>query len=187
MDILATDGIGQSELDPGRHRRLTVVRAAVASVFLMAALNGPARCETVLLDWADLSGWSQDDHAQALSVYLETCRDLKDGDWPVTCKLAEKASDARLFFETAFRPVLITDGAPPLFTGYYEPELLGSRRPSDRFSVPLHRRPKDAPAGERWLSREELSKSGILENRGLELSDRQIFSESSGLRADRAL
>jgi membrane-bound lytic murein transglycosylase A len=55
---------------------------------------------------------------------------------------------ARQFFETRFRPWLATNvaGAQPdpfgLFTGYYEPELAGSRRRSPG-AVPLHARPAD--------------------------------------------
>jgi membrane-bound lytic murein transglycosylase A len=136
----------------------------------MAALAGPAQCKAKLLDWADLNGWEQDDHAEALEVYLETCRDLRRGDWPATCELARMVTDPRLFFETLFRPVMITDGEEPLFTGYYEPELVGSRRRSERFHVPLYRLPDDMPSGVPWLSREELETSGILEGRGLELA-----------------
>ncbi|MBP0500661.1 MltA domain-containing protein, partial [Mycobacterium tuberculosis] len=31
----------------------------------------------------------------------------------------------------------------PFLTGYFEPELPGSRRPTPRFRVPLYRRPAD--------------------------------------------
>ena len=34
-------------------------------------------------------------------------------------------------------------GAEGLFTGYYEPELAGSRQRSDEYGVPLYRRPAD--------------------------------------------
>ncbi len=144
-------------------------RACLASVFLMSTFASLADAEAKLLDWSDLNGWANDDHSKALTVFQETCRDLRDGDWPVICKLAAEASDARLFFETTFRPVLVTDGEEPLFTGYYEPELFGSRIRSARFNVPLRRLPDDAPREGRWLSRAELSASGVLENRGLEL------------------
>ena len=137
---------------------------AVVVSFLAHSANAEAR----LLDFADLHDWERDDHAEALAVFRETCGDLKDGDWPAICALSEKQADARTFFETFFRPVLITDGDDPLFTGYYEPELLGARAKSDRFHVPLYRRPDDAPQG-RWLTREELETSGVLSNRGLEL------------------
>lgn len=145
------------------------VRHRLAIVAAITAFGGPMNAETTLLNWADLSGWAQDDHAAALAVFQETCRDLDEGDWPVICALSDVAKDPRLFFETVFRPVLMTDGETPLFTGYYEPELAGSRRRSDQFSVPLYRLPDDIPDDGPWLSREQLLESGILENRGLEL------------------
>lgn len=52
---------------------------------------------------------------------------------------------ARAFFANNFRVFAIADRGKRdgLFTGYYEPELRGSRTPSDRFSVPIYRRPDD--------------------------------------------
>ena len=133
------------------------------------AMAGAAQSETRLLDWADLHGWSEDNHAEALTVFLETCGLLDEGDWPAVCAFAHKEGNPRTFFETFFRPVLITDGEEALFTGYYEPELMGSRKQSDRFQVPLYRRPDDVPNGIPWLTRKELETSGILEDRGLEI------------------
>jgi len=51
---------------------------------------------------------------------------------------------ARAFFEAHFTPhrVIPRDGAPFL-TGYFEPELEGSRTRTDRFGVPLLARPAD--------------------------------------------
>lgn len=143
-------------------------RLRLAAVVAASMISTSAGAEVRLLDWADLNGWDRDDHAEALVAFRETCRDLKDGDWPTLCALSSKG-DARTFFETFFRPVLITDGEEPLFTGYYEPELLGSRFRSDRFRIPLYRVPDDAPEVGPYLTREEIQSSGALENRGLEL------------------
>lgn len=145
------------------------MRRHVAAIAAMTALSLPVHADAQLLDWADLSGWASDNHAEALVVFQETCRDLKDGDWPTICKLSNEARDARTFFETMFRPVLITDDAEPLFTGYYEPELPGSRFKNETYNVPLYRLPDDIPDNGPWLSREQLLTSGILEDRGLEL------------------
>ena len=128
-----------------------------------------ASAEVRLMDFADLHDWQRDDHTAALTAFRETCIDLDDGDWPTICALADSQSDARTFFETFFRPVMITDGEEPLFTGYFEPELLGSRVQTAQFNVPLYRRPDNAPSEGPWLSREEIETSGVLENRGLEL------------------
>ena len=93
---------------------------ALIAATLMA---GPAKPEARLLDWADLHGWASDDHAEALVAFNETCGDLTEGDWPAICAYARDEGDPRTFFETFFRPVLLTDDEEPLFTGYYEPEL----------------------------------------------------------------
>ncbi len=146
-------------------RRVAGFAAALVASFVASGAQAEAR----LLDWADLHDWERDNHAEALSVFRETCGDLKDGDWPAICALAAKEGNARTFFETFFRPIMITDGDDPLFTGYYEPELLGSRTRSPRFDIPLYRRPKDAPQGRPWLTREQLETTGVLEDRGLEL------------------
>jgi membrane-bound lytic murein transglycosylase A len=53
---------------------------------------------------------------------------------------------ARRFFETAFTPYRVTDeggGAEGLITGYYEPLLRGSRRPSARYRYPVYAVPDD--------------------------------------------
>lgn len=141
-----------------------------AAIALMSALlSGPASSDVQLLDWADLHGWDSDDHATALEVFQNTCGDLKGGDWPALCALSEKQGNPKTYFETFFRPVLITDENEPLFTGYYEPELTGSRRKSSRFRFPLYRRPAEAPIGEPWLTREEIETSDALNGQGLEI------------------
>ncbi|NND42768.1 MAG: murein transglycosylase [Silicimonas sp.] len=139
------------------------------SGFAAMIFSGSVAAETSLLDWSELHGWSDDDHTSARAVFLETCGDLSAGDWPAVCALAAKKGDPRLFFETLFRPVLISDGEETLFTGYFEPEVDGSRSASARFRYPLYQRPADAPGGEPWLSREEIETTGVLENRGLEI------------------
>ncbi len=78
-------------------------------------------------------------------------------------------TDARTFFEALFRPILITDGSAALFTGYYEPELVGSLEETERFSVPLYRRPPEAPETGEWFSRKEIEDKSVLKGRGLEI------------------
>ena len=123
------------------------------------------------LGFGDLPGWAGDDHAAALQAFLTTC-DLLDGeDWAETARLAREADPerARAFFEARFRPVRIEDGSPPLFTGYYEPEVEGTLESSGRFPVPLYRLPPEAPSGRPWLARAEIE-DGALAGRGLEIA-----------------
>ncbi|PRX37162.1 membrane-bound lytic murein transglycosylase A [Meinhardsimonia xiamenensis] len=146
--------------------------AVVAAGLAMSAAPSAGEVRHTVLTFADLEGWSADDHAEALSVFLETCPDLDGPDWPALCALATqtKPEAARSFFELFFRPVLIEDGAAPLFTGYFEPELNGSPVPTARYRYPLYRLPpelRDNPGP--WLTRAEIE-SGALEGRGLEIA-----------------
>lgn len=148
-------------------RRLgAVIGLAVALV--TAATVATAQTQRVL-DWSDLDGWARDDHAAARAVFLTTCSSLPDA-WDAACAAAAEPGDARGFFERHFRPVLISDGAPALFTGYYEPELSGSRTRTDRFRFPIHRKPPEVSGSRRWLTRGEIERSRVLQGRGLEIA-----------------
>lgn len=148
-------------------RRVAAVAALVAT--LGSAVDAEPR--HTLLAWDELSGWADDDHAAALSVFLETCGDMAPAEWGPVCAYADhNRNDPRAFFELFFRPVLIEDGTPGLFTGYYEPELQGSRVRTGSFRFPLYRRPPEVRSGERWYSRAEIENGGYLEGRGLEIA-----------------
>ena len=145
-----------------------MIRAAC----MAAALAGSAMAETTVthLEFSDLAGWGEDDHAAALTVFAETCIDLRDPLWAPLCALAQETPDARAFFETLFRPVLIEDGAPMLFTGYFEPELRGARQQGGAYQYPLYRLPEEITQGTPWLTRREIEESEALANRGLEIA-----------------
>lgn len=74
-------------------------------------------------------------------------------DWEDVCRkmaaLPQKTADIRAFFEAGFTPVSVTDetqnegAGEGLFTGYYEPEMTGSRAPRGSTSVPLLEKPAD--------------------------------------------
>jgi membrane-bound lytic murein transglycosylase A len=148
--------------------------AALASLSL--TFTPPVLTEAVaetsaqLLDFADLDGWDADDHAAALSVFRNTCGDLDETDWQGLCAIAATAPDARTFFELFFRPVLIGGDQTALFTGYFEPELDGSRTRTSRFRYPVYRVPPELGEGQQWLSRAEIETTGVLEGRGLEIA-----------------
>ncbi len=154
------------------------MRAALAALglgLLAMAGAGPGAAEPTrrILPFEALQGWAQDDHAAALSAFLETCDLPRGSDWPALCGLARQAArqgGARAFFELLFRPVLIGGEAPALFTGYFEPELDGARRPSGRFRVPLYRRPPELAGAGPWFTRAEIERRRLLEGRGLEIA-----------------
>lgn len=65
-------------------------------------------------------------------------------DWQAACTAAATATDAGAFFAAEFTAVAV--GAKPgagFTTGYFEPEIAGSRTPAPGFAVPLYRRPPD--------------------------------------------
>lgn len=97
-------------------------------------------------------GFAEADLAPALAAFRRSCPALvrrvdasgltQTGDWAAICAAAATASDARAFFTTALVPVTVGDGQG-LNTGYFEPELAGSRDRGPGFAVPFYRRPPD--------------------------------------------
>jgi len=123
-----------------------------------------------VLQFSELDGWAEDDHSAALSAFLETCDLFDSPDWRAVCALAKTQSpdQARRFFELLFRPVLIENGNEPPFTGYFEPELNGSRTKSAHYKYPLYRQPPES-RGKKWKSRRDILTSGVMDGRGLEI------------------
>jgi membrane-bound lytic murein transglycosylase A len=103
------------------------------------------------VDWAQIDGWQQENPAAALEVFRKSCQALVNRErWQRVCAaalLVETTDEAaRQYFENNFQPhqVRNADGSlDGLITGYYGPELLGSRTPSERFKYPLYTQPDD--------------------------------------------
>ena len=113
--------------------------------------------------FSDLPGWRDDTVLQALPALRASCGVLDDkpadapvgpgaiagtaGDWRAACRaLAGKSEGAlRLAIETWLVPFAVAGphGSDGLFTGYYEPELRGSRKRTAAYTVPLYRQPPD--------------------------------------------
>jgi membrane-bound lytic murein transglycosylase A len=112
--------------------------------------------------WADIAGWSEDDHLQAYKAFRISCKPISAQRQPPSdpkalsislrdpCSAA-KASDisdgakAKAFFEQHFLPLRISRlGEDAGFvTGYYEPIIDGSRTQTDVYTVPVYRRPSN--------------------------------------------
>jgi membrane-bound lytic murein transglycosylase A len=105
--------------------------------------------------FSEIAGWTEDLHEEALAAFRagapviaatppKTRRLGIDG---VALQRAARASldvadaDARRFFESCFVPHRVE--ASGFVTGYYEPEVVASRVPTERFHVPLYSRPGD--------------------------------------------
>jgi membrane-bound lytic murein transglycosylase A len=122
--------------------------------------------------WADIAGWSEDDHLQAYKAFRASCKpiaaqqppnsDQKAGDPkagdpkalgtslrdPCRAARAQDISDgakAKAFFEDNFLPLRISrlGEADGFVTGYYEPVIDGSRTQTDVYNVPVYRRPSN--------------------------------------------
>lgn len=148
------------------------MRAALGICLVALAMTGAGKAPAQMLDFEALEGWQNDNHRAALVSFLETCDALTDADWQPICRLAADASGsdaaAKAFFELFFKPVIIGD-PPALFTGYYEPELLGSPTRSPRFAYPIYRRPPELQDGQVFHDRAAIE-AGVLRGRGLELA-----------------
>ena len=116
--------------------------------------------------FGDIAGWESDGHAKAFAAFRVSCAKIvRRADVRAKKKKSTKSrysalapicraalsmddkvsnNEARLFFERHFTPVRYADDGPPgLVTGYYEPELPGSRTRSERFNVPVYKVPED--------------------------------------------
>lgn len=127
------------------------------------------------LRFEDLPGWAGDDLDAARAVFLKSVDRahrpgrMTHGQW---ARLVEdmRAGPARAAFERAFRPVEISTGAAPLFTGYYEPELKVSDVKRGPFVHPIYRLPPERVGrSEPWLTRAEID-AGALDGRRLEIA-----------------
>jgi membrane-bound lytic murein transglycosylase A len=105
------------------------------------------------VSFADIEGWQDDDQAAAFQALLKSCGKIKrDNTQAEACAAARDLAArgqvsrdaARTFFETHYTSNRIV-GAPSkgLVTGYYEPEIEGSRVKSDKFAVAAYARPDD--------------------------------------------
>lgn len=106
----------------------------------------------VPVQWTDLTGWAEDDLRPAWQAFLQSCTALKkQATWQGVCTAAalvqaDNAATIRHFFEQHLAPyqVINNDGSKNgLVTGYYEPLLHGSRKPSARYRYPLYAAPDE--------------------------------------------
>jgi membrane-bound lytic murein transglycosylase A len=115
-----------------------------------------AQVKYVAARWTDLPGWDTDPVGQAWPAVLSSCRVHTRTDWEDVCTAAAQLaapsdSEIRAFFVSHFQPLrIIRTGPKPLaaqttglLTGYYEPQLRGSRVPRAGFDTPLYSAPDD--------------------------------------------
>ncbi|MEM1051230.1 MAG: murein transglycosylase A [Pseudomonadota bacterium] len=118
-----------------------------------AALTGVVRGPSV-----GALGIGQGDAGTALAGFIESCpqllrRDDNSGlsynaDWRPACEAAVSwpIRDAPQFFQTHFETARIGDGSA-FATGYFEPEIAGSRRRRSGYEIPVYAKPDDLVRG----------------------------------------
>jgi len=118
----------------------------------LAAVPPPAIATLKATDWSALTGWTDDDILPVWDAFLRSCTVLMSRPlWQETCTHAISIQQPdgvtlRQFFENRFVPhqVLNSDGGSDgLITGYYEPLLKGSSKPSGRYRYPLYVTPDE--------------------------------------------
>ena len=105
------------------------------------------------MPFSDLPGWRDADLAPALAAFRRSCAVIAEkppaeriadyagaaADWQTVC--AVTTDDARIYFEKNFTPYALSGQG--LFTGYYEPEIRGSRKRQGAFQTPVYGLPSD--------------------------------------------
>lgn len=124
--------------------------------------------------WEALPGWSQDKLHEAWPALLASCERPARG-WALACRsaLAEApvqgpADEARVraWLQGWLQPYRVeargtAPGGDPglgLITGYFEPLLVGQRKPDARHNVALHRPPAGLGQRKPWYSRSEMAR-----------------------------
>jgi membrane-bound lytic murein transglycosylase A len=99
------------------------------------------------ISFAEIKGWAGDDHAAALRAFIKSAHadpELRYGDAAILLGDGVSREAARRFFEDLYTPYVVENPREGgLVTGYYEPEVNGSRERGGKFQVPVYRRPDD--------------------------------------------
>lgn len=112
----------------------------------------PAASPMQAARWEDLPGWDEDDPTPAFTAFLASCLTLhKQALWQPVCLAAQMADasspqSVRAWFKGQFQPWVMVnaDGSRTgMITGYYEPVLQGSRKPSRQNPYPVYGAPDD--------------------------------------------
>ncbi len=159
-------------------------------LFTNLTIKGKGDLKLKQVGFENLPNWQKDQQKKAVNSFVNSCNQFakmsanKDvggaignvlvSDFEDVCVIAKvirKMGDAqaRNFFENWFVPFEVSNqrgDSQGLFTGYYVPELRGSRTKTDICKYPVYAKPKNP--SDLNLTREEIE-NGALANRNLEL------------------
>ncbi len=145
--------------------------------------SGIPRAELEPVSFTALPGWPEPRLAEAVPAFRRSCAILLErpddqplgppqagriADWRPICAeldtVGEQAGALQAFLERSFIPYVVHDRGEPhgLFTGYFEAELRGARRPDATHNVPIYRRPADLLTVELGEFREDLAGENIV-------------------------
>ena len=98
------------------------------------------------LTFADLPGWSREDHLAALRAFQTGCGVARDPGLRAACLRARSVTildetGARGFWEAEFIPSRVGDGG--LLTGYFAPDYEASDHRSPPFTAAVRSKPAD--------------------------------------------
>jgi membrane-bound lytic murein transglycosylase A len=167
------------------HRSLLLLTGAAAAtigllLLLFVLFRGkPVQEEAEVrfepIDFSEIEGWQDDDQAAAFATLLKSCRRIaaRPGSANVSAGACAAAlalaadgevsrAAARSFFEAHYTPYRVVAPKPGRVTGYYEPEIEGSRQKSAKFSVAAYGRPDDLVAVTPDEMRARDSAAGVL-------------------------
>ncbi len=110
----------------------------------------PDRLHLAKVDFDRLQGFETDQIRQALPALKKSCSALekKDKYWQNFCKKLKQTSfltddELRSFIKKEMQAFSVNNGETGLFTGYYEPEIEGSLKKTEKYNVPVYGLPKD--------------------------------------------
>ena len=153
-------------------------------------IRGKGNIKLQQVDYEEVPGWEKDDHSKALLSFLNSCEkfasmgnsrsigaqigDIRVADFRDVCDIGGaikgmSSKQAKNFFENWFAPFKVSSkggNSNGLFTGYYEPEIRGSKVKTDTYKYPVYAKPKDS--GSSSYSRREIEE-GALADKKLEL------------------
>jgi membrane-bound lytic murein transglycosylase A len=136
------------------------ISTLLVAALMMSTSADAAEFSLHQTSYENLAGWQSEDHSSALKVLLSACTELTTSgvgfarstklsgsrkDWLPICQKASRVGSstaaARKFFENELTPVNVSTVGQ--FTGYFEPEVAGSRRKTKTFNVPVLAKPDD--------------------------------------------
>ena len=121
------------------------------------------RSRWLAVSWDDLPGWNEDGLDEAWSAWVRSC-ERPPAPWAPLCgdvRRLGQGSDAerRSWMFSRLQPYRVESlqrESVGLLTGYYEPVVVASRQPSERFKTPLYQPPASLGKRKPWYTRQEI-------------------------------